>query len=214
MYSNLTQFNVEPLCNTLFRFYFIRQATRILGNSCGSWYFAIRIIMQVTSIVLVTNPGAKTFRGFGEFIDGIIEKIMVVQTPYTTSGHEQSNTTEKLRHRRRNLLAGAARVKPRPHERGTDAELCVSSPQFTRHRRKFVQTLNFVQISWHCLHKIAGGNSYHSSHLERRCTGVVCVRWMSEHYTKIINWHCENKNTIILYSSRLNWEKNIFQTVV
>ena len=67
-------------------------------------------------------------------------------------------------------------LKPSTDERGTDAELCVSSPHFTRLRRKVVQTFNFVQISWHCLHKIAGAVSDHSSHRERRCTDVVSVR--------------------------------------
>ena len=67
-------------------------------------------------------------------------------------------------------------VKIRPQERGTDAELCVSSLQLSRHRRKFVQTLNFGQILWHCLHKIAGSVSDNSSHRERSCTGVVSMR--------------------------------------
>ena len=35
-------------------------------------------------------------------------------------------------------------LKPSTDERGTDAELCVSSPHFTRHRRKFVQTFKLV----------------------------------------------------------------------
>ena len=41
-------------------------------------------------------------------------------------------------------------VKPSTDERGTDAELCVSSPHFTQHRRKFVQTFNLLLISRHC----------------------------------------------------------------
>ena len=108
-----------------------------------------------------------------------------------------------------------AQVKPRPHERGTDSELCVSSPRFTRHRHKFVQTFNFVQISWHCLHNIAGAVSDHSSHRERGCTGVVSVRWMSQHYTKIIKLkYCEKKNNncSLFQSSKLR--KKIYFTVV
>ena len=113
----------------------------------------------------------------------------------------------------RSLSAVTASLFSLVHTRGTDAELCVSSPRFTLHRRRFVQTFNFVQITWHCLHNIAGAVSDHSSHRERRCTGVVSVRWMSQHYTKIIKLkYCEKKNTIVLYSSRLNWGKNIFHS--
>ena len=93
----------------------------------------------------------------------------------------------------------------------TDDELCVSSPHFTRRRRKFVQTFNFVQISWHCLHKIAG-----SQIIPAIVRGGVLVSSVRCHYTiqKYLINTVKTKTTIVLYSSRLNWEKNIFQRVV
>ena len=57
--------------------------------------------------------------------------------------------------------------------------------------------------------------SDHSSHRERRCTGVVSVRWMSQHYTKIIElMYCEKKNNncSLFQSSKLR--KKIYFTVV
>ena len=111
------------------------------------------------------------------------------------------------------LARTGSQIKPRTDERGTGAELCVSSTHFPRHRRKFVQTFNFVKISWHCLHKIAGAVSDHSSYRERKCTGVMCVRWMTQHHTKIINTENKNNNRFLFQSSKLR-KKYIFQTVV
>ena len=100
-----------------------------------------------------------------------------------TFAKKQLPWTSQLGQKSSRYSLAATAIKPRTDERSTVAELCVSSTQFPL-LDKFVQTFNFVQISWHCLHKIAGAVSDHSSHHERRCTCVVSVWWMTQHYTK------------------------------
>ena len=109
----------------------------------------------------------------------------------------------------------SSEFKPSTDKRGADVELCISSPHFPRHKRMFVQTSNFVQISWHWLHNIAGTVPYHSSHRERRWTGVMSVRWMTQYSTKIINWHCENKNKncSLFQSSKLRKKTSLMSDV-
>ena len=106
------------------------------------------------------------------YIQGLQRGVTAGEQPAPHSGGAGSRSGAGLRR----CCCMQAYIKPSTDERGTDAELCVSSPHFTRHRRKFVQTFYFVQISWHCLHNIAGAVSDHSSHRESRCTGVVSLR--------------------------------------
>ena len=64
---------------------------------------------------------------------GATEKVAVLVARATCSGASHSSAIMDL--------------KPSTDERLTDAELCISYPHFTRHRRKFIQTFNLVQIS-------------------------------------------------------------------
>ena len=100
--------------------------------------------------------------------------------------------------------------KPSTDDRGIDAELCVSSPNFQWHRHKFVQTFNFVQktmalIAQNCRRR---RRSFQPSWEKVHWCRVCAMNDTTLHKKNLINTENKNNNCSLFQSSKLI-EKNI-----